>query len=75
MKREEQFRRINTLEYNKIVQSIPLLNKIANYFKDNFIGKKLYIALVIKKFQYIFQKVILCIYVVCIIHEVQKTSF
>ena len=40
MKREEQFRKINTLEYNKIVQSIPLLNKIANYFKDNFIGKK-----------------------------------
>ena len=40
MKKEEQFRRINTLEYNKIVQSIPLLNKIANYFKDNFIGKK-----------------------------------
>ena len=34
MKKEEQYRRINTLEYNKIVQSIPLLNKIANYFKD-----------------------------------------
>lgn len=40
MKKEEQFRRINTLEYNKIVQSIPLLNKIANYFKDYFFGKK-----------------------------------
>lgn len=40
MKKEEQFRRINTLEYNKIVQSIPLLNKIANYFKNYFFGKK-----------------------------------
>lgn len=40
MKKEEQYRRINTLEYNKIVQSIPLLNKIANYFKDYFFGKK-----------------------------------
>ena len=40
IKKEEQFRRINTLEYNKIVQSIPLLNKIANYFKDYFFGKK-----------------------------------
>jgi hypothetical protein len=40
MKKEEQYRRINTLEYNKIIQSIPLLNKIANYFKDYFFGKK-----------------------------------
>ena len=40
MKKEEQYRRINTLEYNKIVQSIQLLNKIANYFKDYFFGKK-----------------------------------
>lgn len=40
MKKEEQFRTINTLEYNKIVQSISLLNRIANFLKDNFIGKK-----------------------------------
>lgn len=35
MKKEEQYRRINTLEYNKIVQSIPLLNKIAVYFSES----------------------------------------
>ena len=40
MKKEEQFRPINTLEYNRIIQSVPLLNRIANYFKDKFIGKK-----------------------------------
>ena len=40
MKKEEQFRTINTLEYNRIVHSIPSLYKIANYFKDNFFGKK-----------------------------------
>ncbi len=40
MKKEEQFRTINTLEYNRIVHSIPSLYKIAKYFKDNFFGKK-----------------------------------
>jgi len=40
MKKEEQFRTINTLEYNRIIHSIPSLYKIAKYFKDNFFGKK-----------------------------------
>ena len=75
MKKEEQYRRINTLEYNKIVQSIPLLNKIANYFKDYFFGKKVVYCTSNQKLQYIFQKVILCIYVAYIIQEEQKTSF
>ena len=40
MKKEEQFRTINTLENNRIVYIIPSLYKIAKYFKDNFFGKK-----------------------------------
>ena len=40
MKKEEQFRTINTLENNRIVCIIPSLYKIAKYFKDNFFGKK-----------------------------------
>ena len=38
--KKEQIRSINTFEYNRIVQSIPFHNKIANYLKENFIGKK-----------------------------------
>ena len=40
MKKEAQFRTINTLENNRIVCIIPSLYKIAKYFKDNFFGKK-----------------------------------
>ena len=40
MKKEERFRTINTPEYNRIIHSIPILNKIAKYFNDNFFGKK-----------------------------------
>ena len=40
MKKEEQFRTINTLENNRIVCIILSLYKIAKYFKDNFFGKK-----------------------------------
>ena len=40
MKKEEQFRTINTLENNRIVCIIPSLYKISKYFKDNFFGKK-----------------------------------
>ena len=40
MKKEEQFRTINTLENNRIVCIIPSLYKIVKYFKDNFFGKK-----------------------------------
>ena len=64
MKKEEQFRPINTLEYNKIIQSVPLLNRIANYFKDNFIGKKVVYCTRKQKISVYFSEAILCIYVV-----------